>query len=93
MDTAMGTPTKALVDERPLSSTPTLPWSSMAWFGALLILCYAPVLRLLVSQWMEQRFEIAVRIRPQGVRCERADPTRGGGFCDTHARVKQGSSS
>lgn len=28
-----------------------LPWTAMAWFGALLILCYAPVLYRLVQQW------------------------------------------
>lgn len=52
MDTAMGSPSKALIEERPLTSTPTLPWSTMAWFGVLLVVCYAPVLRLLVSQWI-----------------------------------------
>jgi exosortase len=51
MDTAMGTRTKALAEEPPPSSAPSLPWSKIAWFGALLILCYAPVLRLLVVQW------------------------------------------
>src|SRR5271165_1101079 len=30
----------------------TLPWSRIAWFGSLLILCYAPVLYYLVRQWM-----------------------------------------
>src|SRR5947209_516310 len=52
MDTAMGTPSKALIEEPEISSAPALPWSTIAWFGALLIICYAPVLRLLVSQWM-----------------------------------------
>lgn len=28
------------------------PWASLAWFGSLLILCYFPILRLLVNQWM-----------------------------------------
>ncbi|MGA3043731.1 MAG: exosortase [Bryobacteraceae bacterium] len=28
-----------------------LPWVAWAWFGALLLLCYAPVLSLLVWQW------------------------------------------
>jgi exosortase len=28
-----------------------LPWAGIAWFGALLIACYAPVLRALVRQW------------------------------------------
>ena len=28
-----------------------LPWTGIAWFGAMLIVCYAPVLRALVRQW------------------------------------------
>ena len=28
-----------------------LPWAGIAWFGVLLIACYAPVLRALVRQW------------------------------------------
>jgi exosortase len=28
-----------------------LPWTCIAWFGALLIACYAPVLQRLVHQW------------------------------------------
>jgi len=28
-----------------------LPWTSIAWFGVLLLACYAPVLRALVRQW------------------------------------------
>jgi exosortase len=28
-----------------------LPWAEIAWFGALLIACYAPVLAALVRQW------------------------------------------
>lgn len=28
-----------------------LPWAAVAWFGALLILCYAPILYRLVSEW------------------------------------------
>ncbi len=30
---------------------PQLPWDKIAWFGLLLIACYAPVLRSLVRQW------------------------------------------
>jgi exosortase len=30
---------------------PALPWLYIAWFGVLLLLCYAPVLRALVRQW------------------------------------------
>jgi len=38
----------------PVPETPSknsLPWTSIAWFGVLLIVCYAPVLRALVQQW------------------------------------------
>jgi exosortase len=28
-----------------------LPWTGIAWFGILLVACYAPVLRALVRQW------------------------------------------
>jgi exosortase len=28
-----------------------LPWGKIAWFGLLLMACYAPVLRALVRQW------------------------------------------
>src|SRR5438105_749612 len=28
-----------------------LPWMKMLWFGALLIACYAPILRRLVINW------------------------------------------
>jgi exosortase len=28
-----------------------LPWTGIAWFAALLVVCYAPVLRALVRQW------------------------------------------
>ena len=30
---------------------PELPWGSIAWFGLLMMACYAPVLRALVRQW------------------------------------------
>ena len=30
---------------------PTFPWGGIVWFGVLLIVCYAPVLKLLVWQW------------------------------------------
>ena len=42
------------VADRPLNrnaSTLSTPWLSLAWFGALLALCYWPVLARLVSQW------------------------------------------
>lgn len=38
----------------PVLETPPkskLPWISVAWFGALLIVCYAPVLKALIRQW------------------------------------------
>ena len=28
-----------------------LPWSRLAWFGALVVACYAPVLAALGRQW------------------------------------------
>jgi exosortase len=28
-----------------------LPWNEIAWFGVLMLVCYAPVLRALVRQW------------------------------------------
>jgi exosortase len=28
-----------------------LPWGKIAWFGLLMMVCYAPVLRALVAQW------------------------------------------
>ena len=46
----------SVANELPSSPTvaaaePRIPWVSLAWFGALLILCYAPVLTRLVQQW------------------------------------------
>jgi exosortase len=38
----------------PVLETPSknkLPWIGILWFGALLVACYAPVLRTLVRQW------------------------------------------
>ena len=38
----------------PAIETPSknkLPWAGIAWFGLLLVACYAPVLRALVRQW------------------------------------------
>ncbi len=29
----------------------SVPWAAIAWFGALIVLCYAPVLMKLVNQW------------------------------------------
>ncbi|MGE5571320.1 MAG: exosortase/archaeosortase family protein [Rhodospirillales bacterium] len=33
-------------------ATKSLPWAAVIWFGALLLLCYAPVLTRLVQQWI-----------------------------------------
>src|SRR5689334_3120349 len=33
------------------ASTPRVAWQPIAWFGALLILCYAPILYRMVLQW------------------------------------------
>ncbi|MFB3777568.1 MAG: exosortase/archaeosortase family protein [Bryobacteraceae bacterium] len=30
-----------------------IPWAAVAWFGAFLLLCYAPVLLRLVRQWID----------------------------------------
>ncbi len=38
----------------PVLETPSknnLPWTGIAWFGVLLVACYAPVLKALVRQW------------------------------------------
>jgi exosortase len=38
----------------PVQESPSknqLPWTSIAWFGVLLLACYAPVLRALIRQW------------------------------------------
>ena len=44
----------AEVHMTPVLETPsknTLPWTGIAWFGAILLAVYAPVLRTLVRQW------------------------------------------
>jgi exosortase len=33
------------------SSKLQLPWTKLAWFGALLIVCYAPILKALIYKW------------------------------------------
>ena len=39
--------------ERPPAAPPAqIPWAQLAWFSALLILAYFPILRSLVEQWM-----------------------------------------
>jgi exosortase len=38
----------------PVQESPSknkLPWTGIAWFGVLLLACYAPVLRALIRQW------------------------------------------
>ncbi len=30
---------------------PQLPWVKLAWFGALIVACYLPILAALVGQW------------------------------------------
>ena len=40
-----------LSDHRPGVQARPIPWVAMAWFGALLIVAYFPVLRHLVEQW------------------------------------------
>lgn len=41
------------VESQPAASTSEaqLPWKQIAWFGGLLIACYAPILYYLVRQW------------------------------------------
>lgn len=49
---AMATSVKSVSEEqRPVAPARTVDWTSIAFFGALLILCYFPVLKLLVWQW------------------------------------------
>jgi len=40
-----------LPDRSPVVPAPPVPWAGLAWFGALLIAAYFPVLRHLVEQW------------------------------------------
>lgn len=48
----MGTLGKTVTVERTLApAAPPVPWTKVAWFGAMLLVCYAQVLRLLVMQW------------------------------------------
>ncbi|HYL75765.1 MAG TPA: exosortase/archaeosortase family protein [Bryobacteraceae bacterium] len=50
----MATYTNSLPEENTASAEKArLPWVAMAWFGVLLILCYAPVLYRLVQQWAQ----------------------------------------
>src|ERR1035438_2438602 len=48
----MATYANSLPEQNAASSEKAqLPWTAIAWFGALLIACYAPVLFGLVRQW------------------------------------------
>src|SRR5712692_6928449 len=47
----MATYANSLPEQKAASAEP-LPWKSMVWFGALLIVCYAPVLYHLVRHWI-----------------------------------------
>jgi exosortase len=48
----MGTYAKSLPQQNASSAAKgQLPWTSIAWFGILLIACYAPILSGLVRQW------------------------------------------
>lgn len=42
------------ISEEPVdagSPAPALPWAAMAWFAALLLICYVPVLKALIHNW------------------------------------------
>jgi exosortase len=47
----MATAAETLPGERIPQAAKSLPWKTIAWFGGLLILCYAPVLWRLVTEW------------------------------------------
>src|SRR5450755_43896 len=48
----MATYTNSLPEQKTAAEeTARMPWTAIAWFGVLLIVCYAPVLYRLVSQW------------------------------------------
>lgn len=42
---------KPLAGVNPQTPPYPVPWTTLAWFGGLLILCYAPILRHLIYQW------------------------------------------
>ncbi len=46
------TPVVEQLSDRPSVRTAAIPWPAVAWFAALLIAAYFPVLRRLVNQWM-----------------------------------------
>lgn len=48
----MATPARSLPEQRSASTeNQILPWTAIAWFGVLLMACYAPILFGLVRQW------------------------------------------
>jgi exosortase len=42
-----------LVAKQPEAPSGSMPWGTFAWFAALLLVCYAPVLLRLVRQWAD----------------------------------------
>lgn len=42
-----------MVSQSSALPTPAVPWVKIAWFGALLILCFAPVLYGMGKEWMD----------------------------------------
>lgn len=42
---------KTVPTQQTSAAPASLPWATVAWFGGLLILCYAPILYSLVKQW------------------------------------------
>lgn len=48
----MATAANQLPDEVVTDARPSLPWAGIAWFSALLIAVYFPILKHLVEQWM-----------------------------------------
>src|SRR5258708_7750155 len=47
----MGISVEQISDRPPVTKTAAVPWSALAWFTALLIGVYYPILRGLVVQW------------------------------------------
>lgn len=47
----MGTIANSVPGEQSRAAQSSIPWKSVVWFGALLFLCYAPVLYRLAQQW------------------------------------------
>jgi exosortase len=47
----MAAVTGQLPEQPPTAPARSLPWTAIAWFGALLIIAYFPILKHLVNQW------------------------------------------